>query len=284
MRIIPSIVLTATLFLSSYAGTVTLPNNKGLSFRPDPPNDIYYTVTSNPPSCPADTVDFFWSYYEGCTCMCLCCPAIRLSSNRAFYVSKQAMDCSSSISDTAKLADTSLFVKCTTSVSGGCPVASIVLIGPYGLVPGGVDDLYTRLLVFRTKYNNYLPQRYVPLKIDRVFARYPNCMAAGMSSTIYDSIQVSFGNSLACTEISGGAAPVPRSSLRFLATGQGYVISGFGEGNASLEIVNAQGKTVYCRPVASSPAVIGKNALGPGIYFIRVRSQAGVSSVALPVY
>jgi len=62
------------------------------------------------------------------------------------------------------------------------------------------------------------------------------------------------------------------------------VISGFVAGMGSLEIVNAQGKTVYCRPAISSSCIIGKNILGPGIYFVRVYSQAGISSMVLPVH
>ena len=282
MRIIQGIILAATLFVSSYAGTVTLPNPSGMSFSPVPPNDFSYTLSSNPPSCPSDSIDFYWSYFEGCTCLCFCCPAITATSGRPFYVSRHAMDYSDYKGDTAKLADTNLFVKCSGSVSGGCPISSGTLIGPYGLVPDGADSLYTRLLVFRTGFNYYLSLRYVPLKIGRIFSRNPTCPWG--TSTVYDSIQVTFGNTLTGTAVPARGAAGYRNALHISTAGQGYVISGFGEGKGRLEIVNGQGETVYCLPVLSSPCVIGKNILGPGIYFIRVHLQTGISSIVLPVH
>jgi hypothetical protein len=284
MRGIPGTILTATLFLSSYAGTVTLPNPSGMSFSPVPPNDFSYTVSSNPPSCPSDSIDFYWSYYEGCTCMCFCCPAITATSGRPFYVSRHAMDYSDYKGDTVKLADTNLFVKCSGSVSGGCPISSTTLIGNYGLVPGGPDTLFTRLLVLRTRFSYYLPLRYIPLKINRIVSRGEKCTYPGQTSTFYDSIQVTFGNTLTVTAVPARGAPGYRNALHISTTGAGYVISGFGEGKGRLEIVNGQGKTVYCRPVVLSQCVIGKNVLGPGIYFIQVHSPAGISSIVLPVH
>jgi hypothetical protein len=291
MRIVPGIILAATLVLSSYAGTVTLPSGSWVSFTPIPPYDFSWAVSSNPLSCLSDSTDFYWKYYEGCTCMCFCCPSIAVASKRPFYVSRQAMDYGDYKGDTAMLADTTLFVKCSTStysIGISCPVpfssASLVTAGNYGLVPGGADSLYTRLLVFRTRFNYYLPLRYIPLKIDRIVSRDGNCPYAGMTATFYDSIQVTFGNTLTGTAIPARGAPGYRNALHISTTGAGYVISGFGEGKGRLEILNGQGKTVYCPPVLSSPCVIGKNILGPGIYFIQVHSKTGISSIVLPVH
>lgn len=290
MRTVPAIILTATLFLSSYAGTVILRNQTWMSFRPVPPSDFSCTVSSNPPSCSSDSTDFYWKYFEGCVCLCACCPSIAVASKRPFYVSRKPMNFGDYTGDTAKLADTNLFVKCSTSTSQidfGCSPpysfsSAALLFGPYGLVPDGADSLRTRLLVFRTRFNNYPPLRYVPLKIDSIVSWNPYCPWG--TSTAYDAIQVTFGNTLTGTAVPARVAPASRSALHVAKTGAGYVISGFGKGRSSLEIVNGRGKTVYCRPVFSSSYVIGKNILGPGIYFIRVHSRAGISSIMLPVH
>jgi hypothetical protein len=286
MRTISCIVLTAALFLSSYAGTVTLPGKSWLSFDPVPPNDFFCSVSSNPISCTPDSIDFYWMYYEGCTCMCACCPSIAVASKRPFYVSKKAMAYGDYNGDTAKLADTTVFAKCSTStfsIDISCPVPfpSATLLGPYGLVPGGADTLSTRLLVFRTRVMS--PRlRYIPLKIDRIVSRNPNCPWG--TSTVYDSIQVTYGNLLTGTAIPARYASGPQSALRISQDGKGYLISGFGEGTSRLDIVNSQGKTVCIRPVFSSSCPVEKNILRPGIYFIRVYSQAGISSMMLPVH
>jgi hypothetical protein len=291
MRIIPVIILTATLFISSYAGTVTLPSQSWLSFTPytlyiDSSFAVYHdssNYSTNFPSCPSikDSTDFFWAWYEACACLCECCPSIAVASKRPFYVSRKAMNYSGYMGNPAKLADTTLFIKCTTSVGSSCPFVcvSLMTVGNYGLVPVNVDSLYTRLLVFRTRFSNH-----VPLKIVRVVPRSVYCPYMSQGSNYYDSMKVTFGNSLISTEVAARGAQRSRSALRISTAEAGYVVSGFGEGKVSLEIVNAQGKTVYCRPVFSSPAVIGRNVLGPGVYLIRVQSQRGNSSIVLPVY
>jgi hypothetical protein len=185
--------------------------------------------------------------------------------------------------DIAKLADTTAFMKCTTSVSYpfyGCSFSSTALVGYPNLVPGGVDSLSTRLLVFRTRSGNY-----VPLRIDRIVLGLIVWPASGQSFTKYDSMSVTFGNSL-LTETAGPARRDPgfRSALRISKTREGYMISGLGAGRSRLDIVNGHGKIVYSRPVFSSSCMIGKNDLATGIYFVHLYSQAGISSVMLPVY
>ena len=284
MRIILGIILTATLFLSSYAGTVVLPTQSWLSITPvglyfDSTFAVYHD-SSNTLSCSSikDSTDFYWRWYEGCTCLCACCPSITVASKRAFYVSRKPMNYSDYMGNPMKLADTNLFVRCATSGTS-CPFASASLVGPLGLITGGVDSLYTRLLVFQTKDNLQFP-----LKIDRIVAKTLPCPYAGMSSAAYDSMQVTIDRYLIYTAAFARNAPSSRSAIHLATTRRGYVISGFGEGRGSLEIVNARGKTVYCRPVVSSQCVIGKNVLGPGIYFIQVHLQAGTSSIVLPVH
>jgi hypothetical protein len=185
--------------------------------------------------------------------------------------------------DIAKLADTALFAKCTTSVSYpfyGCSFPSTPSVGYASLVPGGVDSLSTRLFVFRTRSDNY-----VPLRIDRIVLGLIVWPASGQSFTKYDSMSVTFGNFL-LTETAGPVRRDPgfRSALRISKTREGYMISGLGENRGRLEIVNGHGKSVYSQSVFSSSCTIGKNALGQGIYFVQLHSQAGISSVMLPRY
>jgi hypothetical protein len=185
--------------------------------------------------------------------------------------------------DIAKLADTTAFAKCTTSVSYpfyGCSFPSTPIVGHAGLVPGGVDSLSTRLFIFRTRSDNY-----VPLRIDRIVLGLIVWPASGQSFTKYDSMSVTFGNSLV-TESTAPVAGAPgfRSALHISKTREGYMISGLGENRGRLDIVNGHGRSVYSQPVFSSSCMIGKNALGQGIYFVQLHSQAGISSVMLPVY
>jgi hypothetical protein len=287
MRIIPSIVLAVALFVSSYAGTVILPSQSWVTFSPAALYSDASLVVNNDfsfyPSCSpiTDSTDFYWAYYDICTCTTPCCPSLGVASKRPFYVSKKVMNYGAYRGNPAKLADTTLFAKCTTSVAFpfyGCPSAMLVSVYNLGIVPGGVDSLSARLFVFQTK--GYI---YVPLKIDRVVKGVINNYWTGQQYLRYDSIQVTFGNTLTGTAVPAMVTPGSRNALHIATTGAGYVISGFGEGNGRLEIVNAQGKTVYCRTVFSSPAVMGKNIVGPGIYFLRVHSQKGISSIVLPV-
>lgn len=294
MRTIPAIILTATLFCSSYAGTVTLTSQSWVAFHPISPYDFSCTVyhdSSNEMSCSSikDSTDFYWTYYVGCVCnTCLCCPSIAAASKRPFYVSRKAWDCIENNFDTATLADTTLFIKCTTSVTPhgiSCPFplsfsSANLLLGPYGLFPS-LDSLYTRLLVVRTRFSNYPPLRYVPLKIDRVVYN-PVCLSG--SFAVYDSMHVTYGSTLACTDVHARVAPASRGALHVAKTGAGYVISGFGKGRSSLEIVNGRGKTVYYQPVFSSSCMVKKDILGPGLYIVNVRSREGAANMVFPVY
>jgi hypothetical protein len=213
-----------------------------------------------------------------------------IESVRPFYMSRKDMNYSDYKGDTAKLADTTLFVKCTTSV--GCQSASLLfdnslsmfefLIGTvpnYNLViSGGVDSLSTRLFVFETR--NFV---YVPLRIDKVILGEIIYNITGQLYPKFDSICITFGNSLIATEVHTKSTSFSRNAVHVSKAGEGYVISGIGADNSNLEIVNGQGKTVYCRPVISSTCMISKNVLRPGIYFILVHSRAGISSEMLTV-
>ena len=179
----------------------------------------------------------------------------------------------------AKLSDATLFVKCTTSVSL-CSFATLASSDPgLCLVPGGVDSLSTRLFVFQTKGNIF-----VPLRINRIVLGTINWYVTGQQFVKYDSMCVTFGSSLLTgTAVPTRAAPGSRSAPHISKSGAGFVISGFGEDKSRLDIVNGQGRTVYRQPVSSSSCVIGKNILGPGIYFMQVHSRTGISSIMLPV-
>jgi hypothetical protein len=197
MRRFLFILLTAALFCSVFSSTVTLPSRSGMGFSP---SSTFRDAAPNT-SCPAltATTDFFWCYYEGCTCLCPCCPGIAIASKRPFYVSKKAMDYSGYLGNPAKLADTALFTKCSTSINhpfdAGCPFSAAYLVqkaGNFGLVSGGVDALPARLLVFQT-----ISSMYVPVRIDRVTSSSAACVMGGNSFyTVYDSLQMTYGTSL----------------------------------------------------------------------------------------
>jgi hypothetical protein len=203
------------------------------------------------------------------------------------------MDYSDYKGDTAKLADTTLFVKCDTiafPIGISCPFpfsfsSAALVFGSYGLVPGGADTLSTRLLVFRIRFSNYPPLRYVPLKIDRIVSRSPNCPWG--ISTVYDSIQVTFGNTLTGVQASTGAMDeaLAYGGSMSVAESQGlYSISGLDAGENRLEIYNVRGQAVFSRSVNSSSFSIGKNVLRPGLYILYVHSRKGNDRLVFPVH
>jgi hypothetical protein len=291
MRNFSALLLTAALFCSAYSSTVTMPSRTGVGFAA---NGTFHDSAASI-SCPAlpVTTDFFWFYYDACTCMCPY-PAIALASKRAFYVSKKAMDYSGYMGNPAKLADTTLFTKCSTAttsypISTDCPISSAVLVeklGNYGLVSGGVDSLPTRLLVFRT-----MNQNTVPVRIDRVVSHVFTCTAMGgiAYAPIYDSMQITYGYEL--TGIHEGhftgsmnGAPAPGSSLRIAESQGACFISGLDAGENRLEIFNVRGQTVFSKSVNSSSFAIGKNVLEPGLYILCVHSHIGNDRLVFPVH
>jgi hypothetical protein len=281
MRHFSTLLLTAALFCSAYSDTVVLPSRSGLSFSP------FSTFRDNASSLSCavitQTTDFYWCYYEGCTCMCPCCPGIAVASKRPFYVSKKAMDYSGYLGNPAKLADTTLFAKCSTSTppfGTGCLISSAALVQPaanLGLVPGGLDSLPTRLLVFQTIY-----QMYVPVRIDGVASHYGTCMNS--SYIIYDTLRMTYGNSLTGIHTGSMNGALASGSPLSVAESRGsYSISGLDAGENRLEIYNVRGQAVFSRSVNSSSFSIGKNVLGPGLYILYVHSRIGVDRIVFPV-
>ena len=212
-------------------------------------------------------------------------------------MSRKAMNYGDYKGDTAKLADTALFVKCDTiafpfglscyflpSYFSSAPL----VFGPYGLVPGGEDTLSTRLLVIRTRFSNYPPLRYVPLKIDRIVSRSPNCPWG--SSTVYDCIQVTFGNTLTGVQAplrqagSMNGSSAAGSSLKVAESRGAYFISGLDAGENRLEIFNMRGQAVFSRSINSSSFVIGKNVLELGLYILQVHTRNGAGRLVFPVH
>jgi hypothetical protein len=231
-------------------------------------------------------------YEEGCLCMCSCCPTINIASKRPFYISKHAMNYSDYHDDTAKLTDTSLFIKCDTSeypMWTQCPpqqqFSSIIFLTKaltVGFV-SNVDSLYKRLLVFGIRFPFPRALNFIPLKIDHVDSTTYYCPFDPGTSTRYDSIHITFEKSLISTK----TLPIQnfknlRNPFHITNTRQGYVISGYH--NGYLEIIDGQGKTVYHQFVFAPSCLIGKNVLRPGIYFFQMHNQAGTSSIKLPVF
>jgi hypothetical protein len=182
-------VLVLGLVFTSLAQVVKMPNNCLLNFWTNKTTTTYTTdaICSNFPNL---GYDFFWTYYEGCTCMCDCCPMITIGSPHPFYISKKAMDLNE-IQNIAMLQDTTFFSKCSTSTfrfNCGSKMASI----EFNCTDSKArDTLCTRLFIFQIS-NYFFMGPYMPLKIRSIHAFSVSCPYQGTSQHI-DSLTVAYG-------------------------------------------------------------------------------------------
>lgn len=182
-------VLVLGLVFASFAQVVEMPNNCLLNLWTNKTTTSYTSdaVCSNFPNL---GYDFFWTYYEGCTCMCDCCPMITIGSPHPFYISKKAMDLSE-IKNIAMLQDTTIFSKCSTSTfpfNCGSKMASREF---NCTAPEARDTLYTRLFIFQIS-NFFFMGPYMPVKIRSIHAYFVSCPYQGTSQHI-DSLTVAYG-------------------------------------------------------------------------------------------
>ena len=211
---IPAFVLC--LVFISCADVVTLPRNCWLSLTTKD------TVTgSSPCSGTANSShDFFWAYYDNCTCLCPCCPSITIGSPRPFYLSKRAMNGdelkSMGAGGWAQLQDTTLFAKCSTGTGPftvGC--------GQFDCRGTAKDTLCTRLFVIQ------LMSGIMRLKINAIYSHSPQC-PYGYSEAI-DSIKIAYGISTPVepqTSVRPTVAPVNPVPSRGLTTVSGRSVRG----------------------------------------------------------
>lgn len=212
MRFYQSTLLICCLWLVSVASDITLPSGTGFNFVS---KDSFRFALNSPCSSPRDTFDFFWCYYDAVVGGN--CPTIEIAirSTRPFYYSKKPMNYSVFNGDTTKLADTTLFTKCTTNVlRTGLEClysANLSSIVPGGVNSAGSQDPYSsRLFVFLSK--SPYPRKYIPmpLRIDNITSRQVSNLLC--QYTVFDSMAISYGNSVTQTKIEKPAAsPVVRS-------------------------------------------------------------------------
>ena len=119
--------------------------------------------TYSPPcSLNTDTLnhyDFVYQYYDFCTCICPCCPEIRITSPRAFYRSNAPM--SYSAFNPSLLA--TMFTKISGPDSGyagalTCSTLPSVTYGHTGTYnPTPIDSMRSRLFVFLSDNGGRMP-------------------------------------------------------------------------------------------------------------------------------
>jgi hypothetical protein len=233
------VVLVCGLCGVSLAQDTTLSNMAGLNFISN--KTVQYGLNNFPCSDQKDTFDFFWCYYDECVCMCPCCAAIVVASRLPFFVSKKAMNYSDFKANYSKLVDTTLFVKCSTSTSPypfgtGCRISSAKLMSKAtGMISAvNEDSLYQRMYFFCiSRWGSY-----IPLKINKIYKHYYSCsMGYGMTDwPEYDSIAISYGNSVTGTVMPTSRPPAGRTGklaqYRGLFTLSGRSMPGTAKSNA----------------------------------------------------
>jgi hypothetical protein len=178
-------VLIFTLVFGALADVVTLPQNRWLNLTYGTTfGGSGVTVSSSCAVHPNSSYDFFWSYYDNCTCLCPCCPVITIASPRAFFLSKRAMNGdelkSMGTGGWAQLHDTTVFSECSTGTYPYC-----VGCKQFDCGQSAKDTLCTRLFVIQ------LMNGIMRLKINAFYSHAPQC-PYGYSEVI-DSIAVAYG-------------------------------------------------------------------------------------------
>jgi hypothetical protein len=149
-------------------------------------------------SLPADTLnryDFIYHYYEGCTCICPCCPMVTLSSPRPFYVSKAPMN----YTQFNAAALNQQFTRITGSDMGSyfpsCTIPSATFGGPGSSKP--LDTLRSRLFVFLSDNGGTWPYYvYMLVHIDTLRPRMSWCnpndpLPGGQYYSLMDTARIS---------------------------------------------------------------------------------------------
>jgi hypothetical protein len=159
-------------------------------------------LKSPPCSLNTDTLnryDFVYQYYDFCTCICPCCPEIRITSPRAFYRSNAPM--SYSAFSPSLLA--TMFTKISgpdNGYSGGlaCSALPSVTYGHTGtLNPTPIDSMMSRLFVFLSDNGGAWPfYVYMLVHFDALQPRMLWCnindpQPGGQYYPLYDSARIS---------------------------------------------------------------------------------------------
>ncbi|MBN1759040.1 MAG: hypothetical protein JW863_12020 [Chitinispirillaceae bacterium] len=140
---------------------------KGTYYRP-------WSTFAPPCSLNVDTLkryDFVYQCYDFCTCICPCCPEVRITSPRAFYRSNAPMNFSAF--------NPSLLATNFTKISGPdsayaggltCSTLPSVTYGHTGTInPTPIDSMESRLFVFLSDNGGALPfYLYMLVHIDTV--------------------------------------------------------------------------------------------------------------------
>jgi hypothetical protein len=211
--------LVLCMVFISLGDVVTLPRNCWLNFMTKD------TVTgSSPCSGTANSShDFFWAYYDHCTCLCPCCPYITVGSPRPFYISKRPMNGdelkSMGAGGQAQLQDTTLFEKCSTATG----------LSPFGVGCGqfnctgqsAQDTLCSRLFVIQ------MMGGIMRVKINAIYSHSPQC-PYNFSEAI-DSIKIAYGISTPVEPLTSArptVAPVNPVTSAGLTTVSGRAVRG----------------------------------------------------------
>ena len=143
--------------------------------------------------------DFVYQYYDFCTCICPCCPEIRITSPRAFYRSNAPM--SYSAFSPSLLA--TMFTKISGPDSGyagalACSALPSVTYGHTGTYnPTPIDSMRSRLFVFLSNNGGALPfYVYMLVHVDTLRPQQYWCDSTDMGLggryyPLYDTARIS---------------------------------------------------------------------------------------------